>query len=190
MTPPLTVLMVCTGNVCRSPAAELLLNHALGPETGIRVHSAGVQAPTGAPIWAPVAELLRGSAMDPDAHRARWLTEAHVRSSDLVLGMEREHRGRAVSLFPAAVRRSFTLLEFARIVDAMPATELGDAVDPADRLRALIAAAPRYRRAGLDDIDDPYRRPLQINARVFDEISAAVDTIARVIKPRESPHRR
>lgn len=178
----MSVLMVCTGNICRSPAAELLLGQALGADSGIRVNSAGIQAPEGAAVWPPVAELLRGVGIESGGHRARWLIERHVQQADLVLGMAREHRSGAVSLFPAAVRRSFTLLEFVRIVDAMPESELGGATTPADRLRALVAAAPHYRRFGADDIDDPYRRGPELNARVFAEISGAVERIANAIR--------
>lgn len=181
MTTPVHVLMVCTGNICRSPAAELLLASALGGDSGIVVGSAGTAAPEGSPISATVADLLRADGIDASGHRARWLTEEDVRSADLVLGMTRDHRGRAVSLAPAAVRRTFTLLEFARIVSELPPNDRAGAT-PAVRLRAMIAAAPRHRRAsGADDIEDPYRLGPEINALVYAEIDAAIDTIKKAI---------
>ena len=180
MTPPVTLLTVCTGNVCRSPAAELLLRAALGTEEGVVVRSAGTAAPAGAHVSKPISALLRGRGIDPDEHRARWLTERDVRTADLILAMTREHRSRAVELFPAAVRRSFTLVEFARIAAAIPEDDVSGAT-VAERLRELIALAPRYRSAaGSDDVDDPYGQDEATNARVFAEISQAVATISAI----------
>ena len=46
----------------------------------------------------------------------------------------------------------------------------------------MIAAAPRHRRAsGADDIEDPYRLGPEINALVYAEIDAAIDTIKKAI---------
>ena len=181
MTPPVRVLTVCTGNVCRSPAAGLLLTHRLGDDPEVLVTSACTAAPEGSPVSGPIAALLRADGIDPSGHRARWLTAAEVRSADLVLAMTKDHRSRAVSLFPAAVRRSFTLREFARIVDAIPATGIGGDT-AAQRLRSLIAAAPFYRRGGEDDdIDDPYGLSAAVNAAIYAEIVESVDVITRAI---------
>ncbi|MBN9106506.1 MAG: hypothetical protein J0I14_16065 [Propionibacteriaceae bacterium] len=178
------VLCVCTGNVARSPAAERLLGKALGP-FGVRVTSAGTGAPQGAPIAPQMDERLLACGIDARDHQARWLTEAEVQRADLVLGMAREHRSRAVELVPSALRRSFTLLGFAAIARAVPATELAQAAasdHPADRLRALIQLAPRYRPlSGSDEIDDPVDCDVATYARVFAEIESAVAAIAAVV---------
>ncbi len=178
------VLCVCTGNVARSPAAERLLGKALGP-FGVRVTSAGTGAPQGAPIAPQMDERLLACGIDARDHQARWLTEAEVQRADLVLGMAREHRSRAVELVPSALRRSFTLLGFAAIARAVPATELAQAAasdHPADRLRALIQLAPRYRQlSGPDEIDDPVHCDDATYARVFAEIESAVAAIAAVV---------
>ena len=55
---PFTVLAVCTGNICRSPAVERLLVAELGPGSDVHVVSAGVGAVVGAPISPPMAALL------------------------------------------------------------------------------------------------------------------------------------
>lgn len=186
MPAPLRVLMVCTGNVCRSPAAEALLREGLGADSGIEVVSAGTWAPPAAPVSEPVARLLRGSGIDPSLHRSRQLTEQEVRQAHLILGMTREHRAWAVSRVPAALRRSFTLLEFARIARAVPSETLGGrTASTADRLAALIAAAPRHRRAHAepDDIEDPIGRDDAVNAEVYGIIAAAVDSLVEAIRP-------
>lgn len=182
--PGFEVLCVCTGNVCRSPAAERLLGSVLEP-LGIRVTSAGTEAPAGARISPQMDRLLLGRGIDAGDHRARWLTEADVQRAGLVLGMTREHRSRAVQLAPAALRRSFTLLGLASIARSVPAEELEPATagdGPEARLRALVVAAPRYRQlAGGEDIDDPIGRDDATYARVFAEIEAAVADILAVV---------
>ena len=67
-----SILAVCTGNVCRSPAVERLLSSKLGPT--VNVSSAGTHALAGHPISAPMAALLRESDIEPDPFQARSLT--------------------------------------------------------------------------------------------------------------------
>lgn len=178
------VLTVCTGNICRSPAAHLLLQDAFGPDSGITVSSAGVMALVGEPVSGPMASLLRGAGVNPDGFAASQLTEADVRRATLILGLTRAHRSHAVSLWPAAVRRSFTLKEFARLATLVPETDiaaLAGSGGPAARLEALAALAGRYRipvPAEEDDIIDPYRRSNAVYADVFAQIRAAVGAIA------------
>ncbi len=180
------VLMVCTGNICRSPAAHLLLEASLHGAGPITVTSAGTMALVGEPVFAPIERLLRSRGIDPGGFGASLLTERGVRSASLVLGMTRAHRGQAVSLSPAAVRRSFTLKEFARLAGQVPSTALtalAGSASPAARLSALTQLAGRYRAPVPDtddDVDDPYRRGDEVNARVFDEIERAVATIVSI----------
>ena len=60
-----TILTVCTGNLCRSPAAERLLASKLGPT--VKVSSAGTHALVGQPISEPMAALLRDSSLEPES---------------------------------------------------------------------------------------------------------------------------
>src|SRR5690606_41368685 len=53
-----TLLIVCTGNVCRSPAIERLFRSAFAEGSGITVHSAGTGALVGEPIQGPMVQLL------------------------------------------------------------------------------------------------------------------------------------
>lgn len=184
---PVHVLTVCTGNICRSPAAHLLLQSAFGPDSGITVSSAGVMAMVGEPVSPPMAALLREVGVDPAGFAARQLTEADVRQADLILGMTREHRREAVALWPAAVRRSYTLKEFARLGPRVPSGDLAAIVgNGAARLAALAELAGRRRApvpAADDDTDDPFRRGRAVYSAVFAEISDAVATIAKSLRP-------
>ena len=94
------ILLVCTGNICRSPLAAALLERALverGIE-GIAVASAGTGAWDGAPVseGAYLVGLERG--LDLSGHRARLLTREVVDSADLILTMARHHRARVDEL--------------------------------------------------------------------------------------------
>jgi protein-tyrosine phosphatase len=109
-----TILAVCTGNVCRSPAVERLLLTKLG--LTVRVTSAGTHALVGHQISEPIAALLRESGAEPEGFRAQNLSVQMLKEADLILPMTRNQRGLVVELWPAAVRRTFTLREFARLL--------------------------------------------------------------------------
>lgn len=181
-TSPANVLVVCTGNVCRSPVAERLLGAALGPS--VTVASAGVGALVGAPIAEGMVALLRSAGGGTsDGFSARSLSAAMARDADLVLTMTRDQRSAAVESCPAAVRRTFTLLEFARLLDEVDQEALGPG-NVADRVRASAPLAASKRRQvaagpGFDDIADPYRGTEGQYRTAFEEIQRAVLTIAR-----------
>jgi low molecular weight protein-tyrosine phosphatase len=181
-----SVLVVCTGNVCRSPAAEVLLRSGLGHRSGIRVASAGLAARVGEPVDEPMRRLLRERGLSTAAVAARQLTPDLVRQADLVLTMTTEQRAAVVAQVPAAVRRTFTLREFAGLA-ALAAPDAGSGPGgPAARLRALAQAAPRARArrtAGPDhdDVEDPFRRPEAVHARALAVIDDAVGTLLAVL---------
>ena len=107
------VLLVCTGNICRSPLAAALLQRALTDRgiEGMDVSSAGTGAWDGAPVseGAYLVGLERG--LDLSAHRARLLTRELVEEADLVLTMARHHRARVDEL--GGEGRVFVLGEYA-----------------------------------------------------------------------------
>jgi protein-tyrosine phosphatase len=176
-----TVLCVCTGNICRSPAAERLLGARLGPT--VSVTSAGTFGLVGSPITEPTARLLRKAGAPADGFAARRLTAGLLRSADLVLAMTTGHRRDVVELAPAVVRRTFTLRELARLLEDLEPGELPDG-PPATRLRAAVTILATRRTPSTlgDDIDDPFGRPDAAYQRAFDEIDEATARIAAVIR--------
>ena len=190
---PATVLTVCTGNICRSPAVERLLAHAL---PGVRVASAGTRAVIGAPVSPPMASLLTEVGVRADGFAARQLTEGMVAEADLVLALTRGHRASIVDLVPGAVRRTFTLRELARLATAVGPDAVSAAVraaagspdDVAARIRALIplAAAQRGRvpvAPADDDVVDPYGGGDRLYVTSFAQLRPAVEAIAAVVLP-------
>lgn len=94
------VLLVCTGNICRSPLAEAMLRGELASRgtTDIAVLSAGTGAWDGAPASEGAYLVGLEHELDLSAHRARLLTRDLVQQADLVLTMARHHRARVDEL--------------------------------------------------------------------------------------------
>jgi protein-tyrosine phosphatase len=153
------LLLVCTGNVCRSALAQQLarLRLAGAPFT---VDSAGTGAVAGAPMDPQAAMMARELGASTEEFVARALTAEQVAAADLVLTADRDHRAAVVRLHPPAHRYAFTLTEFARLAGAVRVDTLpGD--DPVARAVALVRAAAGLRGTIRpptptdDDIPDP-----------------------------------
>ncbi|MCY1392742.1 Low molecular weight protein-tyrosine-phosphatase wzb [compost metagenome] len=84
------VLIVCIGNICRSPTAENLLRDALA-HTSIEVSSAGLGALVDKPIESTAQLVLEEHGHTPHEHKARQLNSQLISESDLILVMEQRH---------------------------------------------------------------------------------------------------
>jgi protein-tyrosine phosphatase len=132
-----------------------------------------------------MATLLRKAAVEPEPFEARRLSEQMLKEADLVLAMTRAQRGLVVELWPPAVRRAFTLREFAHLVNRVDPAAL-PAGPPAERLRAAVplATAERGRQRTAhedDDIVDPFRLSRAAYAKSFAQIASAVDAVVYAI---------
>jgi protein-tyrosine phosphatase len=173
-----SVLVVCTANVCRSPLAAGLLAATLE----VPVFSAGSRARFADPAC-PVAS-------PGVVHRSVPLETGHVRAASLVLGASREHRSAAVALVPSAQTRTFTLLQAARLASWLTAQRVAApaGLSPANRLawwvEELDAArgdAPRGEPSD-DDLPDPHESSAR-HEDVLPRLTAAVRTLAGVLAP-------
>lgn len=95
------ILIVCIGNICRSPTAENLLRGALAP-TNIKVSSAGLAALVDSPIEPTARIVLEEHGFLPGEHKAIQLTPQAVSESDLVLVMEQRHINGVLNIAPEA----------------------------------------------------------------------------------------
>lgn len=99
------ILVICTGNLCRSPVGERLLRRAL---PGIRVASAGTHGLTGRPADPMAAEVAAVQGLSLEGHVARRLTADMAAEYDLLLVMEPQHLEQVTAIAPQA--RGKTLL--------------------------------------------------------------------------------
>jgi protein-tyrosine phosphatase len=179
------VLFVCTGNVCRSPSAALLLRQQLGDAGGaeVTVHSAGTAGVDVGPPR-PLVEEGRTFGIDLFAHVPRTVDPAMIQAADLVLGLTREHVRETVVAVPSSFPRTFTLREIIR--RGLHTGARGAAEDLSawlarlhdGRLRAdLMAESPD------DDVVDPMGGWPDDYRRMLTEVAALTRTLRNLAWP-------
>ncbi len=180
------ILVVCTGNVCRSPFIELLLGMEL-TGLGIVVESAGTGALVGEPIDPSAADQVRAHGVDPSTHVARQITAGLIEEADLVLTATRRHRGEVAVMSPRALRYAFAWNDFAELVRTMSAEEL-DGRRQGGGLRQVVAAVAA-RRGGVPprsapevDIVDPYRQGRAVFQQMGHEVIASLPDVLRALR--------
>ena len=145
------ILMVCTGNICRSPMAEALLRHRLGGDSPWRVKSAGVAAPPDQPASEEAVQALAEWKLDLRAHRSHGLTRRLVDESGLIVVMTAAHGQAVVAQFPEARGKVRLLTSFgsARVPEGIP-DPIGLSLDvyrrTRDRMDSAVADLVLYLR--------------------------------------------
>ncbi|MBP2637717.1 MAG: ywlE [Firmicutes bacterium] len=123
------ILLVCTGNTCRSPMAAALLTDMVkkaGLDGEVVVDSAGVSA-WQQPASKHAQTIMRQNGLQLDKHYSKQLDVAELREADLVLAMTNAHKRAIFGLLPVAevtgmTGKIYTLTEFAGVT--------GDVTDP------------------------------------------------------------
>jgi protein-tyrosine phosphatase len=147
--PPVGILVVCTGNLHRSPMIETVLRTELANH-GRRfdVTSAGTAARRWQRWPEQTVETLASAGYPVQRSRGRRLTSAQIRGARLVLTATRAHRIDVLALDGGAELRCFTLLEAARYL-ASPGSGNSGVIDD------LHAALRDDRGDHHDDLADP-----------------------------------
>lgn len=186
------VLMVCTGNIGRSPMMERIMQRTLesrGVATMFDVTSAGTWGQQGHEMEPGALLALTELGIDTGGFASSPLTDDAVASADLVLVATREHRSEVVNVVPSAVRRTFTLHELARIAGSAPPRDAsgGAGADgiSAEQVREAVAwagqvrgAVPRPEVEDADDLADPLGAP---DAVYRERARAIVVSVERIV---------
>jgi protein-tyrosine phosphatase len=117
----LSILFVCTANICRSPMASGLFKSILEDKAGStewQVGSAGTWALSGEPAALGSQTAMRAKGIDISDHRARGVSRDLLESADLVLTMERGQKESLHAEFPDLAERIHLLSEVvSQVVD-------------------------------------------------------------------------
>ncbi|MBD8494106.1 low molecular weight phosphotyrosine protein phosphatase [Pseudomonas syringae] len=113
------VLVVCMGNICRSPMAEAMLSARL-PASGVRVRSAGLHALVGEPMDGLARQVLHEHGVLAHKHQACQVERLMLRRADLILSMEHSHLQRLFRLAPEIRGRAFLIGQW------QPTAEIAD----------------------------------------------------------------
>ncbi|TQL69948.1 protein-tyrosine phosphatase [Nocardioides albertanoniae] len=189
-----TILVVCTGNIRRSPAVEAMLREGVGPNNGVARHgisvmSAGTEALAGYEMDPVIATEVAAVGVRLSRHEAYGLTAEDIDASDLIITAERSHRREVAKLVPSAVTRTFTLIEIAALGAQIGRQALGGNADAAERLRTLVDLAPlqkarrTVRRPADDDLIDLRKRSPREARRLVGEARVHVERLLRVLEP-------
>lgn len=124
------VLVLCSGNICRSPMAAEYLRDRLAREglAHVVVTSAGTLGIEGAPASAEAVETLREVGLDLTVHRSKGLSAADLRSSDWVLAMSQDHLDHLEQRYAEGRERRVLLRAFE--AEALPHGAAADLDDP------------------------------------------------------------
>ena len=154
----LSVVFVCTGNICRSPSAEGVLSGkatAAGLGERLLVDSAGTHGyHIGEPPDARAIQAAAARGYDIAGQRARAIGPTDFDRFDLILGLDRGHLRLLTQAAPAAGQ---------------------------DRVGLLMDYAPRL---GTRDVPDPYYGDIADFERALDLIEAAVDGLIEALRLR------
>lgn len=117
------VLFVCSGNTCRSPMAQLMLENMLAcAGKPVSVESAGIMARDGMPVSHGAQSALGRRGIDASAKLSQQADGRLVDKADLILTMTASHRDALRRMFPGAADKTYTLAEYT--------SSLRDVADP------------------------------------------------------------
>lgn len=180
------VLVVCTGNVCRSPYIERVLAHELSG-TGISVSSAGTGALVGQPIDPQSAHRIAATGADVDGFAARQVTREDIAAADLVIAVTRSHVDAVVELNPRALRSTFSLPDLSDLLAEARSSDIDAAPGP-NRVAKVAATAvlmrgrAHPRQWSASGITDPFRQKSEVFDQMVWEIQETLPAVVRALR--------
>jgi protein-tyrosine phosphatase len=174
------ILVVCTGNVCRSPMAEGFLRAALEERLGEAapaVTSAGTAGWDGSGAMDESIRAARERGVDIGTHLARRLEPRMVDDADLVVCMAADHREAVVRARPDAEAKTFTIKELVDLLEASAAE---------GPLQARLVAAAAARNGSpptAEDVRDPLGDPIGGYREVAEELHDLSWRLAAALTP-------
>jgi protein-tyrosine phosphatase len=176
-----SIVIVCTGNLVRSPFAAALLQARCDEELPGRftVTSAGTEAREGMALDVRTRASLALRGIDASGARSARLRPRTLLGADLVLGASRDHVEFAMTMAPSILHRTFTLTGLAAILDRAPMPIIHDAGNPLGASRAIVRQAAFHRSLAVDseDIADPLGQQDAAHEAMVRRVSTAVTSI-------------
>lgn len=149
----LNIMIVCTGNTCRSPMAERLLKEAIEKSgkdiRGYNVCSVGLSTMNGMKASDNSIKVLEEYGIDLSDHKSTVVTKELIEKSDLILTMTKSHKNFLIQSIPKYAQKVYTLKEFAGL--------------------------------GEGDISDPFGGDVDVYRKAFNEIKESVNRIVEKI---------
>jgi len=175
-----SILVVCTGNVCRSPYIAEMLRTAL-PE--LTIASAGTSALVGELPGELVVKALGDRGADGGGIvPAQSISPKMIRRSRLIITATRAHRSFVINLQRDAANRTYTLKELAHYLDPPPR---GSGLDGL-LAQAALRAATFDDKDRDEDLADPYGLLWPAYQRMADEVDAALALIVPALREGDS----
>jgi protein-tyrosine phosphatase len=135
------IIVICTGNICRSPMAEAMLRQRLGGASKT-ILSAGTGALIGHPADPLAQELMLEYGLDISAHRAQQATLPLLTAMDLILTLDQSHSEWVNRSYPQLRGRVHKLLKWQND---------GDVADPFRRPKSAFQVAHADIQRGIED---------------------------------------
>lgn len=173
---PFRIHFVCTGNVCRSAFAAAYLGSRLAAidPGAFAVTSSGTGWHEDLRVPRQIHALAEVHGVSMGGHRGRYAVEEDFRAADVILAATREHRRDVLRQTPEAMKRTFTMREFASLLHFL-GTRPG--TDPQAWRDAVREAASKRPRVQAEDVPDPFGGPQSAYDDMAEAILPALDAI-------------